>query len=167
MNATAQDGSLPIEIHDAETIVRGAKARLHLNKSKVKHQAFRPPPGKREVSVIRQLMGDGFCKDMSVEICKEVYAGVILLTAAQIRYCGSLIYDARQDYLGHAHIDHQFPPIERDEPAPPEFVEHCKKLAAAAVFLEDPNPTASGWTGEPMQRACPLPETPNATTQSH
>ena len=158
MNINTPDDELPFPIDDAETIVRSAKARFHLNQgqTKILRKAFVPPLGERNVSVIRQRMGNDFCKNKSAEICKEHYVGVILITAAQIRHIGSLIDDARKDFFtGHAHIDHGLPPNKKDEPLPPvlraKLDERCDKLAEVAVFRKDPFPSTPGWKGPRMR----------------
>lgn len=169
MTPAGSGPGLPVDIHDAETIIRTTKASYHLNpaQTRLKHQAFRPRAGERVISVMRQLMGDEFCKNKSVEICQLSpgdYAGLTALTAAEIRRAGSIVYDHPQDFVGHAHIDHQLPPIPRDQPAPadllPQYDERCKRLAAAAIFHKDPAPNDPGWTGPPLQLASRINDRP-------
>src|SRR5262245_20993778 len=59
----ASEPHIPVEIDDAETIVRAIVAPSHYKKGKVATAAFRPPIGKSAISVMRQLMGDDFCKN--------------------------------------------------------------------------------------------------------
>jgi hypothetical protein len=109
---------------------------------------------------MRQVMGDDFCKNKGVEICGEEYIGLATITAAEIRRQGSLVFDYREDFLGHAHIDHQLPPIQKDEPPSAEalqrYQDRWSRLAAAAVFQKDPLPKVPGWAGEPLRLASPL-----------
>jgi hypothetical protein len=169
MNPGGAAYALPTDIHDAETLIRTTKAGFHLNnaQNRLKHQAFRPPPGHGVVSVIRQLMGDDFCKNKSVEICQGTpgeYAGLTALTAAEIRRAASLVIDHPADFVGHAHIDHQLPPIPKDQPPPedllPQYDERCKKLAAVATFYKDPAPGTLGWAGPPLKLASLVSERP-------
>jgi hypothetical protein len=171
MTAVAGD-QLPVEIQDSETIVRATKTPHHVNKNqtRLRPSAFRPPPGETTISVMRQLMGDDFCKNKGVEICGEEYIGLATITAIEIRCRGSLVLDHRVDFRGHAHIDHQLPPIPRDEPPPPDLLQQyddrCKKLAAAAVFHKDPSPKVAGWAGEPLLLTSRLPDPTPAAPQA-
>src|SRR5262245_12619151 len=74
MSGQSVDGApidLPIAIDDAETIVRAIMAPSHYKKGKVATAAFRPPIGKSAISVMRQLMGDNFCKNKGADIAKS------------------------------------------------------------------------------------------------
>jgi len=159
MTAADPAADLPIEIHDAETIVRAVKTPHHVNpaETRIRPSAFRPAPGHTVLSVMRQLMGDDFCKDKGVEICGNEYIGLAAIAAAEVRRPGSLVVDYRDDFLGHAHIDHQLPAIQRNEPPPPDLLQQlddrCKKLAAAAVFHKDPSPTVPSWAGSALRLA--------------
>jgi hypothetical protein len=159
MTAADPAAALPVEIHEAETIVRAVKTPHHVNPAvtRIRPSAFRPAAGHTVLSVMRQLMGDDFCKDKGVEICGNEYIGLAAITAAEIRRPGSLVVDYRHDFLGHAHIDHQLPAIQRDEPPPADVLQklddRCKKLAAAAVFHKDQAPTAPGWSGPALKLA--------------
>ena len=99
MTAVAGD-QLPVEIQDSETIVRATKTPHHVNKNqtRLRPSAFRPPPGETTISVMRQLMGDDFCKNKGVEICGEEYIGLATITAIEIRCRGSLVLDHRVDF---------------------------------------------------------------------
>lgn len=171
MTAADPAAALPVEIHDADTIVRAVKTPHHVNpaQTRIRPSAFRPAPGHTVVSVMRQLMGDNFCKNKGVEICGNEYIGLAAITAAEIRRPGSLVLDHRDDFLGHAHVDHQLPVIQRDEPPPPDVLQRlddrCKRLAAAAVFHKDPSPAVPGWAGSALKLASvpgerPLPADP-------
>jgi hypothetical protein len=163
MNHAAAASDLPVEILDTETIVRAVKSPHHVNKAatRVRPAAFRPQAGQSVLSVLRQPMGDDFCKDKGVEICGVEYVGLAAITAIEIRRPGSLVFDYREDFLGHAHIDHQLPPVQRDEPPPAdvlaEYNKRCKILADATVFYKDSSPAVPGWAGPPLK----LPSRPD------
>lgn len=154
--------ALPIDIHASETIVRATKTPHHVNanKTRLRPAAFRPKVGSAVVSVMRQPMGDDFCKDKAVHICGAAYLGLSVITASEIRSAGALITDDRDEWLGHAHIDHQLPPVQKDEPLPAEqkqrLDDRCKALADACVLHTDPAPSVPGWSGSPLQLASPL-----------
>ncbi|CAK0770247.1 conserved hypothetical protein [Gammaproteobacteria bacterium] len=143
---------LPIEIDDAEKIVRAIKTPYHVNRQgNLKPSAFRPPPGKTVISVVRQMMGNDFCKNKAVEICGDAYLGLAVITASTIWAIGSQVYDERGDFIGHAHIDHGFPSPSSHEPQCAVENERmhtrCKKFADASVFHLDQSPTVPGWSG--------------------
>ena len=145
---------LPPDIDDAERIVRAVKTPYHVKKGKLKPAAFRPQPGQSIISVMRQLMGDDFCKDKAVEIAKASYVGLAVLAAYAIRAAGSEVHDAPNDFIGHAHIDHGFSsPLENEPPSPQETERmntRYRSLADASTLHIDHSPTAPGWTGPPL-----------------
>lgn len=159
MNPADVAPDLPVEILDAETVVRAVKTPHHIDKhaTRVRPAAFRPQPGHTALSVLRQPKGDDFCKDKGVAICGAEYVGLAVITAAEIRRPGSLVFDYRQDFLGHAHIDHQLAAIQRNEPPPADlkaqYDKRCKILADATVFHKDSSPTVPGWAGPSLKLA--------------
>ena len=62
------DAPLPEDVADDETIVRGILTPWHYKGGKLRRQAFQPPKGSSELSVMRLLKGSDFCKDKAVEI---------------------------------------------------------------------------------------------------
>ena len=152
----AANFELPNEIDDAERIVRAIKFPYHVNKSgnKLRPSAFRPEHGKSVVSVIRQLMGNDFCKNKAVELFDDAYIGLAVIRAGEIRKTGSQVYNAPEDYVGHAHIDHEFPtppPHEPQESADNERMTlRCKALVDACLFHRDQRPSVPGWAGPPL-----------------
>ena len=76
----------PIAIDDSETIVRAIVAPAHHNKGKIATAVFRPRRGETSLSVMRQLMGDDFCKAKGVEIGEaspsQHYVGLLTIKAA-------------------------------------------------------------------------------------
>jgi hypothetical protein len=165
MSGQSADGApidLPVVIDDAETIVRAVVSPAHYKKGKVKTAAFRPQYGKSSISVMRQLMGDDFCKDKAVEIGKaspnQTYVGLLTIKAAAIREAGSSVTDSREEWPGHADLDHGFPSVREQEPGEPEpaaefarMTERCQALRDASLFHEDENPDVTGWAGSPLK----------------
>jgi hypothetical protein len=111
---------------------------------------------------MRQLMGDDFCKDKAVEIGKasphQTYVGLLTIKAAGIREAGSSVTDSRDEWLGHADLDHGFPSIPQQEPGEPgpaaEFArmtERCQALRKASLFHKDESPDVPGWAGPPLK----------------
>lgn len=144
---------IPVEIDDGETIVRVVKTPHHLNKGKLRPSAFRPPAGESCISVMRQIMTDDFCKNKAVELFGAAYAGLAVILAGRIRSHGSSVVDARDEWLGHAHVDHGFksPPNEpSDADEFQRMTERCKALANACIFHVDPSPAVSGWAGSQL-----------------
>jgi hypothetical protein len=150
---------LPVAIDDAETIVRAIVAPSHYRNGKVATAAFRPPVGRSAISVMRQLMGDNFCKDKAVEIAKasprQTYVGLLTITAASIREKGSYVIDSRDEWLGHAHLDHGFPSAPANEPGSAEEFERmtarCQALRDASLFHVDEIPEVPGWGGPALK----------------
>lgn len=149
---------LPISIADGETILRAIVAPSHLDKKgRVRAAAFRPPPGKSSISVMRQICGDDFCKAKGIEIGKaslEGYRGLLAIKAVSIRQAGSTVTDSRDEWLGHADLDHGFV-SERDEPATSEMfkkmTERCQALKSLSCYFADPGPEGKGWKGPPLK----------------
>jgi hypothetical protein len=150
---------LPIAIDDVETIVRAIVAPSHYSKKgKVATAAFRPPVGKSAISVMRQLMGDNFCKDKAVEIAKEspsqTYVGLLTIKAGVIRQVGSDVRDSREEWPGHADLDHGFLSAPPNEPASAAEFERmtvrCQTLRDASLFHKDGTPEVGGWAGPPL-----------------
>lgn len=144
---------LPVEIVGGEKIVRAIKANYHLKKGLPTWRAFKPGPEKSVVSVIRQEMGDDFCKDKSREVAAQHYVGLLVCTAAAIRGSGSSIEDYRADFCGHAHLDHGIV-SPRGEPLPAadseKLRQKCEAILVACDWHPDPSPEQPGWSGAPL-----------------
>lgn len=157
MSGQASDSDIPVPIEDTETIVRAIVAPSHFDKKgRVKAGAFRPKAGS-SISVIRQLMGDNFCKAKGVDVGRTApdgYKGLLVLTAASIRKTGSTVSDSRDEYLGHADLDHGFV-SEPNEPATRDaferMTERCQALRDASTYHADPDPAGLGWRGAPLR----------------
>jgi hypothetical protein len=152
---------LPVEITDEEQIVRAIFFPHHIDisKNRLKPAAFRSPPDKDEVSVIRHTyMGSDFCKAKAKEIAQRspmvTYVGLAALRARDIRATGSTIDDSREVYYGHAHISHGVV-LPRDEPLNSALnmvvIERCRALVAITHYYADPNPAADLWLGGTIQ----------------
>jgi hypothetical protein len=152
---------IPVAVKCDEVIVRGICHPFHLNnKGKLKWNAFRPPPERRDVSVIRKCyMGVEFCKRKAQELTDPLknksYCGLAFLRAEAAREVDADVVDSRDLYLGHADIIHACSAPARGEPPPPEKLEvlreACKHLVNSARFVIDSNPESTEWN---------LPETP-------
>jgi hypothetical protein len=154
---TAAACVLPINIDDDEKIVRVIKSTHHLTKDKMtskvilKPAAFRSQAGTDDVSVIRQTYtGSDFCKAKGKVIAANSYAGLAVISAADIRSTGSTVHDSRIVYLGHAHISHGVI-VQPDEPQTSDLnlrlTERCRALCRAALYHPDPEPLVAAWTG--------------------
>ncbi|TXH31505.1 MAG: hypothetical protein E6Q96_00070 [Cyclobacteriaceae bacterium] len=72
-------GIIPRTIDDDELLVRGIVSPLFVKKKKLTHNAFLPPPGKTEVSLLRHsYTSDDFCKQhaQSLNIKNQTYTGL-------------------------------------------------------------------------------------------
>jgi hypothetical protein len=144
---------LPFRIDDGETIVRALKTPEHFNaqKGSIKPAAFRPPAGKRKLSVMRQLIGNDACKQKANEICGEKYIGLAVTLAQSVRAAGSRVRDHRWDFCGHAHLNHGFPAPPKGEPMDSKqnllMVERCRALVRHSEYRNDPNSASKSWSG--------------------
>lgn len=119
-------------------------------------------------------MGDDFCKDQGKKVVEgdavssepehqaapsaapasPSFAGLLSVPSGHIRGCGSAVADAREDFCGHAHIDHAVKMPPRGVPVPPELLdvlrERCKRIIKGGVYYSDPTPDQPGWRGPPL-----------------
>lgn len=155
---------LPVEVRDTETVVRVIKSpyhfRNHKTKTRLSKAAFQPRKGKREISVIRQILGDDFCKDKSVAIASKdpnsEYEGLAPALVRAIRAANGDVIDAREDYCGHAHlISPEERPRDDGDPPDPQVMEKLDEFYNAMIELfawyADPSPESPGWTGPPLR----------------
>lgn len=145
-----------MQVDDRERIVRAICTPYHVRSNgKLKWQAFDPPAGSDEVSVIRHdYISASECKfrgkQLAVVAAQKEYKGLAVIMSAAVRRHGADVVDSRDVYIGHADIKHG---IRRDrlEPPPPEILQklkqRCESLLAATTYYPDPNPTAEGWLG--------------------
>lgn len=142
--------SLPLFVRDEERLARAIFFPNYVNKSgKLKPSAFRAPGGRHDVSVNRLLaLNANACKVRSRAIALSgTFAGFAVLTAQNVRQCGSDVVDSRSEYLGHADIIHD-QILTKGEPAPAEFNQRLKRMAEAAQYFPDLAPDTETWTGE-------------------
>src|SRR5579863_5605567 len=139
---------VPIDIAPRETIVRAVFYPHHLNPkgTSLVRSAFRSPPGKDEVSVIRKhYVDEQFCKDKAMAIdllgrCRgeeeKEFRGFAVISAQLIRRFGSNLTDSRNVYVAHADIKHGFT-VARNEPLPAQLNERLDRLKTEAKFIPD------------------------------
>lgn len=150
-----------MEIAGEETIVRAIFYPHHLNRrgTNLNKYAFRSPPGKDEISVIRKhYVSEQFCKDKAKAIdligrCRgeerKEFRGFAVISAQLTRQFGSDVVDSRHVYVAHADIKHGFL-VARNEPLPSELNDRLDRLKAAAKFIPDPFPEKWKWVGSPL-----------------
>jgi hypothetical protein len=146
---------IPLEVAGAETIVRGIFSPYHVNGTKLKWAAFRPPSERRDVSVARHdYLGTEQCRARARAVTSPgEYRGLASLKVEAVRAAGPDVVDSRDQYLGHADIMHSHIPEPHEPPESEAFTalrEICKQLARAATFRPDPEPSAETWKGEPI-----------------
>ena len=151
-NSESMECDLPAEIADEEFVVRTIKTPWHTNKKGLpRPAALRPGPNASAVSVIRRAMGQDFCKDKSVEIAGQAYSGLLVLGTGLVRQAGSTVYDHREDFCGHAHVDHGIPMPAKGVPLDPKLQDEldtrCEGILKDGTFLTDPSPSEPGWSG--------------------
>lgn len=149
------------EIADEDVIARAIKTPVHVDRKRgtVKTGAYMPPIGMSIISATRLpgvaeakkaiLAADAARPNRDVTIR---YYGFSAIYAGSIRANGSTVYDAPDDYYGHAHIDHGVAVPERGEPKDSAtnlvLIPKLEAMAKAAKAYVDPNPDEDGWSGE-------------------
>ena len=154
--------SFPLEIDDDEVIVRGICYPYHVSDGgKLKREAFEPPRGKNDVSVMRHdWIGTEVCRNRARSLAKneKIYFGMAVLEASQIRSIDEVdIVDSRDQFEGHADIMFAGPTKDVSSEPLPASIQHpfkkkSKRLADSAKFFKDPNPDSDTWQGDPL---CP------------
>lgn len=144
---------IPLEVADAETIVRGICSPFHVKKGKLQWNAFLPPPGSDEVSIIRHdYVGVKFCKAKAKELTdpQKTYEGMAFINVGVVRACDAEVIDSRVVYLGHGDIKHQRSNPPRNEPREGpdlEFVRSvCKSIQKKAAYVADPDVASEEWS---------------------
>lgn len=146
---------VPIEIGDAEQIIRFVLSPVHVKpgKDKLRRSIFRPRAGTDLVSVARLNYCSGNdCKARAKEVSKsQKYVGLARILTADIRGAGSNVEDAREGYyIGHAHLFHGFVVPEGDPPNPvlmKQLDDRCDALLGKATFFPDGKPDEEEWNG--------------------
>jgi hypothetical protein len=146
---------IPVPIANEETVIRALR-ECHIRKGKLRDNAFRPPPGIDEVSVMRHThMTSNPCKQKAQEIAggdpNNRYVGVAAITAESIRSEHSEVTDSREEFCGHAHISYGIAAPVADEPIDPVLLSRLQELKKKAKLLLDPEPETDAWTGEAIE----------------
>jgi hypothetical protein len=155
-------GGRPLEIDDAEIIVRGVCSPYHYKRGKLTKNAYLPPPGTDETSTMRaSWIGAHACRHHALLLENSAqnknYVGLAVLSAKQIRHVVDDVIDSRKQFRGHADIKFGFSPPSEGEPQPPEEMKRTRdkanKLRQLASFYADPNsdPCTHAWTGEELK----------------
>lgn len=143
--------AIPIELTDDECVVRAIKTPYHVKDGKPYWRALKPSAGKSIISIIRQCMGDNFCKDKSKSIDPKSYLGLLATRAVSYRSKECLVFDHRKDFCGHAHVDHQIVMPDKGVPLAPAVSEalkiRCEEILKASQWHQDPSPEVAGWGG--------------------
>jgi hypothetical protein len=150
---------LPIEIPDAQNVIRGIYYEVHVNdRGTLKWQAYDPTQGTDEVSVMRaSCMSPSACKQKAKSMeraPRKLYRGLAVLNAGAVRSENMMVTDSRGEFCGHAHISTGVVTNKREpnEPRDPSEVERVKavayKLIKLSRFHSDQRPEALDWPEE-------------------
>jgi hypothetical protein len=146
---------IPFEVADGETLVRCVCSPYHCSKGRLLWQAFQPPRGRDEVSVIRgDFVSPDLCKSTGKALAdpanRKVYEGLATIATGAVRLCGADVVDSRVVFLGHADIKHGYQAVD-NEPGPAHLIaairERCKAMLVHARFITDPNCESDTWNG--------------------
>jgi hypothetical protein len=148
---------LPKYIDDPERIVRVLFYPKMVTKDRksIRSNAYRTPPEKDEVSVLRQdYCSATFCKEYGKKIQdpknKKAYFGFGLLTAVKIRNVDAdVVYSPKADNDYHADIKIGYIP-KKGEQLPAEYKFKVDEMAKMAKLYIDPNPSSNEWEGEDL-----------------
>ena len=152
--------SWPRDIADEETIVRGICSPYHVSKKgALKPNAYRPPDGTDEVSVMRgDWIGAEICKQRAKNLEnpaeRKAYTGLSRFECPKIRSRGTTLIDTRKVFEGHADIQHGITPNKGNPPPADQLLilhERTKALAALANYCPDPDPTGIAWIGPELR----------------
>ena len=149
---------LPVEIDDAETLIRVIKLNIHVDKrGRLKPQAFESPPAKDEVSVLRlNFTSIDFCKHWGKSRLegdsKYPYSGLAALRATAVREIEStIVASPLSDCPAHADIKHGYVRPKPDEAGTAEEVQalrdRLKRLLARVAYFPDQNISEDRWVG--------------------
>lgn len=151
--------NLPKVVADDETIVRAIMTPKHLKRGGVRWQALKPPRESSDVSVMRQIAGDCYCKTRGAHIGsraepKDTYDGLLVVCATNIRTNGAEIRDSREVWIGHADLDyHVVVPLD-DPPEEGDYkvlLDRIKAILKTSLYHRDPAPKVAGWSGPPLK----------------
>jgi hypothetical protein len=139
-----------IEVSDDENTARALFHPFHLKNGHIKREAFKPPVGRKDLSVNRLRIIDlSQCKLRAIGMQSENkrFEGFARLSVGVVRDNELDVVDSREYYLGHGDIIHNTI-LERGVPAPPEYNALLTILAKQAEFLSDPFPGSSLWSDD-------------------
>ncbi len=144
----------PREIADTETIVRGICSPYHVSTAgKLKPEAFKPPAGLSDVSVMRvDWIGVNACRNHAKSLGdgQKIYRGLAAIAARDIRLTGAEVVDTREQFDGHADIRFVIASGIGDPLAAKQVFgqrQQLKALANSANYCPDPDPDAVRWNG--------------------
>lgn len=156
--------NLPESIDPEEHLIRVVKSPYHYNKgkSKLSPKLLHPAAGKSDISVMRQILGDAACSEKARSISGNLvppaeYKGMAIFCAKDVNASGSCCYDHRDDFCGHAHINHNIRVPDRHETWDPAikmiFDERCRTLLQKLKrFVADSIDAGSGGEGELLSK---------------
>ncbi|GEC74196.1 hypothetical protein [Microbacterium maritypicum] len=151
---------------DADEFILRALDRHDVNGSKqVKWQAMAPAQTESISSVMRlRLLGPDAAKAEGIRIKGPKFVGFGRALASTYLRAAQSIEDSREEFHGHADLDHGFrrpptgEPLLPGEPADPSdeyqvAVFHYRGIANALCYFEDATP-APTWAGADLAAAC-------------
>ena len=156
-----ENSPLPPIIQQDEKLVRLVFSPFHLNKAKTRltPNAFRPPPGRGEVSVIRLNFTDAnFCRQAGKKIEADdkvkggfkVFEGFgVVLFLEVLEAQAAVKASPLPDNPFHADLYFGFV-LQKGEPLPAELNEKMKRLSEVARFYPDPHKEALDWKGQEL-----------------
>lgn len=145
---------IPDTYNSEEKIIRSIFSPINVSKNKknLKSNAFKPPDGSDEISVIRlNYTTANFCKQYSKTIqnpqFNRNYFGLALLYVKEIIDCDlRLIFTPKPDNVYHSDIKIDYT-CRRGEQLPAEIQYKIDKLTKKARLFSDPKPDSEFWEG--------------------
>lgn len=158
----------PSEIDKDEIVIRGILHSLHVSKSKnkLKREAFLPPPGKKDVSVLRLLYTDpNFCKshtkNLASNIPNQSYFGLATLKAYRIPETNvkikamnsgfdisiDLVSSPQEDLPMHADILYSDYYLKDSHEPKTKFRMIADVLIEKSLLFSDNDPNSNSWNG--------------------
>lgn len=158
--------TVPVTIDRREVLVRAIMSPYHVNKAgtKLRRNAFLPPPHRDEVSVSRlRFVNATLCKfyaRVRVERRrgrdKKSFVGLAFITSHRVKQCGANVVDSRAQYLGHGDIVHGFPAVAPGEPFPAAIRkaldDRCDALVRFARFRIDSGTSLFFWRSQTSEQ---------------
>lgn len=147
--------SYPSDFDPDEPIVRVLRTPHFVRDGKVRAAAFRPQSGQDRVSVIRwrhRERPESALKARFQAIGnsgKNFYCGVGTFHATECEPVEVILEDARDEYVGHAHIVYPFAFLPNEPLEGNDFerqTEIAQHLVSLCTYVEDPDPDSGEWT---------------------